>query len=477
MSKGEQTFSKKSLSRRDLLKLLGGTIGTALLAGCMPVQTEGGAAPAAPEKAEVEAPPAEPKTMVVAQRREYFKEMEDFFREGVQGWADENNVEIEFTTVAAEATEDYVAKLVAAVQAGNPPDLVYHVRQTQQLFFLDALEQVDDTVEQAVALYGEVPYLQVLAQKIEGHWYGIPYMLSGGGIFARGDVFEAGGFDPDSLETWDSRRDAALAVSDPESEMYGWGMTVNRSGDGAGLVTGVINDFGGSVTDKEMTKITFDSPETVAAVAWLTEIYTSDTYAKMLPPGIMSWTDSSNNEAYLAGNIAITSNAASVYAKAKADGSPYYESTVYLKNPIGPSGLQRKGFGGGQFMIPKGAKEMEAAKELALYMLEPEVFLPISVVSAGLFLPSYQKYFEMETVLKEFEADPNLARMGEEAFGDYPGFSYPADPSPFFDTLLAEGIPTDILAQTIVQGVSPEEAVKQAADRMAQIAEEMEALS
>jgi len=238
----------------------------------------------------------------------------------------------------------------------------------------------------------------------------------------------------------------------------------------------VIQNWGGHYTDEGMTKITFNSPETVTAVTWLTEIFTTDKYKPMLPPGIISWTDSSNNEAYLAGNVAYTHNAASVYAKAKKDKNPVFEDTVYFETAIGPLGKKLEAGGGGQFNIPKGAKNPDAAKALALHMITPEIFLPISLISAGLFLPSYANYYNMDEVKKALANDQNLARMGQAAQGDFVGSSYPAQPSSFFDAIAAQTVLTDMMAQTITQGIKPEDAVKQAADRIQKIADEQDAL-
>lgn len=460
----------QTLSRRQMLRLMGGAASMAALAACA-VPVAPGAAPAGSEAAPAEAP----HSLVVNHRREYFAEMETLFADAVQKWADDNNIDLEISTVAAEANQDFVPKLLAQVEAGNPPDLVYHTRLVQQLYAFDALEPVSDTVAQAIELYGDPSYGHFAINQIEGEWYGIPYINGGGGSFVRRSIFEAQGIDPlTDLVTYDQIRDAALAVSDPSSELYGWGRTVNRGGDGHGTVFDIIRNWGGHVTNEDMTELTFNSPETIAAVEWLTELYTGETYAPAIPPGVMSWTDSSNNEAYLAGNIAYTSNAASVYAKAKADGNPIFEDTVVLNVPIGPFGEQFIGGGGsGQTQIPRGAKNPTDAKALALYLLEPEVFLPISLVSAGLFLPAYAKYYTMPEVVSAFEADENLARMGEQTQGTDVGFSWPAPPSPYFDAVQAQSVLNDMMAQTITQGVSPADAVAQAQDRMVQIAEEM----
>ena len=63
----------------------------------------------------------------------------------------------------------------------------------------------------------------------------------------------------------------------------------------------------------------------------------------------------------------------------------------------------------------------DLSKELSMHMITPEVFLPISLISAGLFLPAYADYYEMEEVVSAFEADPNLATMGRSSLGEHVG--------------------------------------------------------
>ena len=72
----------------------------------------------------------------------------------------------------------------------------------------------------------------------------------------------------------------------------------------------------------------------------------------------MAWDDSSNNEAFLSGTIGYTQNAASVYAKAKADGNPIFDDTVVFETAVGPLGEKHEAGGGGQFIIPFGASNV-----------------------------------------------------------------------------------------------------------------------
>jgi len=467
--KNERNPMTANVSRRTMLKFMGGFASAAALAAC--------AAPmpaAAPEESAEggEAPMEATGTMVVAHRREYFEEMETLFAEAVAAWGAENGVDVETTTVAAEATQDFGPKLLAQVQAGDPPDLVYHIRLMQALWAQNALEPVTDTTEEMIEMYGQPAQGQINVGIIEGEWFGIPYMMHGGGQFGRRSKFEEAGYDPMELKTYDQRRDAALAISKPDEDFYGWGVTVNSGGDATGFIQGIIQNWGGHYTNEDITEVTFNSPETLSAVEWLTEIYTADEYAPMLPPGIMAWDDSSNNEAFLSGTIGYTHNSASIYAKARADENPIYDDTVIFETAVGPTNTKLEEGSGGQFIIPMGAKNIGLAKDLAKYMVTPSVFMPMSLISAGLFLPAYTDYYAMPEVVDAFAEDPNLATMGQASLGDFLGASWPAQPSPVFDAINAQAVLTDMMAQIVAQGMEPADAVAQAADRIQSIGEE-----
>jgi multiple sugar transport system substrate-binding protein len=343
----------------------------------------------------------------------------------------------------------------------------------QLLFANNAVEPVTDAVNEMIETYGAPPFGQSNSNLIDGEWYGIPYMMNGGGPYGRRSVFEAGGFDIAALETYEQRRDACLAISDPANDMYGWGLTYNTGGDATGFIEHVIQSWGGHYTTEDISEVTFNSPETIAAVQFLAEIYTSEEYAPMIPPGVASWNDSSNNEAFLAGTLAYTNNAASIYAKAKADGNPIFEDIVRFETAVGPTGTRLEAGGGGQFNIPKGATNQDLSKDLAKYMIQPEIFLPISLISAGLFLPAYENYYTMDEVVAAYEEDPNLASMGKATLGNHLGSSWPAQPGPLFDAVTAQAVLTDMMAQIVAQGATPEEAVAQAHDRIIGIGQEM----
>ncbi len=482
----------RKLSRRAMLRASVTGTGAVLLAACgnppattdtaatAPSNAASTAASAAPSNAASTAASAAPSTaaqapsgtFTVLQRQEYFQGVETAFRNTVQGFAQQRGANLDISTVNPEVFGDFVAKMQASVQAGNPPDLAYHTTSIQQLHFLDTLVDVTDVVEEAISKYGAVvPVSAELNAKIDGKWWSVPFFSNSGAWFGRKDQFEAAGIDPQTLDTWEKRREAALKISDPAKEMWGCGLTINKSGDGHGVIMGVIQAFGGSITDESGEKVVFNSPETVQAVKWLNETYTDPKYKPMLPPGVESWTDVSNNESYLAGKIGLTLNAFSVYAAMKKDQNPLLDQTVVMRAPVSNNGVVLEAGATGWFSIFRNADNIDFAKETILHMLNPDNFLPLVREGGGLVLPAYRDLWTEEVLA----IDPNFETLRDIIFNEtaYTGTAYPASPNPAIDAVLAAAIPSEMMANVTTGKMTPEAAVENAHGRIVTIFEEL----
>ncbi len=455
----------KKLTRRDFLRTAAGT-GAALLAASQGIAlAQDATATPAP------LPQGAAGKLTVIQKTEYFQAAQDLIHDNIVKFAADKGVELDLSTANPELFGDFTAKMLAAVQAGNPPDLGYHTISVPQLYSLDIVEDVSDVVEQLISKYGTtIPAVAEFNAKIDGKWWAVPFSCNSGAWYGRKDVFEPAGIDVSTLDTWDKRRDAALAVSNADKNMWGWGMTINKSGDGHGLIVGVIQSFGGSFTDETGLKVVFNSPETVKAVEWLAETYTSEKYKPMLPPGIESWTDTNNNEAYLAGTIAMTLNQPSVYAKAKADKNPVFENTVVMHPPKTLDGRLLEGGNIFWLTIFKGAKNIDLAKELILNMVDPANFVPVSKVGGGLNMPAYKNMWTDEIM----GVDPNFVTFKEILTNPdlFYGNSHPAKPNALVDAILAAAIPSQMMANVTTGAMSAADAVKDAHDKIVQIFEE-----
>ena len=460
----------KKLSRRDVLR---GTVATGaglLAAGSgLPVFAQDAAKPAP----DAPLPVGSADKLTVIHRTEYFEAAQTAFRDTVSAFAKANNVELDISTTNPESFGDFLGKMSAAVKAGNPPDFAYTSNVSiSQLHLLDLVEDMTDVVDEAVKLYGDImPGLNAAkTAQFDGRWAAVPLIGTTTGYYMRGDKLKEKGIDPASLKTFSDRREAALAISGPD--FYGWGVTPNQSGDGFGFLILLIQAFGGHFTDKAGQIVQFDSPETVAAYEWLKETYDRNgKYAAMLPPGVESWTDTSNNEAFLAGQIGYTHNAFSVYAQSKRDNNPVYPNIVLLPAPTANNGDSRNGGQvGGWMTVFKGAKNADLAKKLALDLLDPANFGKIAALGSVLFTPAYKNLWTDELLA----GDPNLKVIKEQVSVTDPflGQSWPADPNAGVDAIRAQGVVEQSVANVISGRMAPADAVKDAHQKMRDIFEE-----
>jgi multiple sugar transport system substrate-binding protein len=455
------------ISRRQLLKAgaLGGVSLAAASTG-LPVFAQD-------KPPELDLPVSSTGKLTVIHRTEYFEEAQTIFRDTVAAFAQANSVELDISTTNAESFGDFLGKMTAAVKAGNPPDFAYTSNVSiSQMAALDLVEDVTDVVEEAIAKYGNI-MTGINAEingKIDGKWKSIPFLAATTSFMFRKDKLAEKGIDPASLTTFEARRDAALAVS--SADHYGWGLTPNQSGDGYGFLTLLINAFGGHFTDETGQIVQFNSPETVAAYTWLAETYDRNgRFAAMLPPGVESWNDTGNNEAYLAGSISYTHNAFSVYANAKRNANPVFPNIGLLRAPTGNDGSSRDGGNvGGWITIFKNAPNKDLAKKLALDLINPDNFNKMASIAGGLFMPAYENLWTPELLA----ADPNYAIIKEQVSVATPwlGDTWPAKPAPQFGAIRAQGIVEQSVGNAIAKRMTPAEAVKDAHDKIVQLFEE-----
>src|SRR5688572_25087650 len=460
-------MTEKKFSRRAVLR------GTAATGAGMFIAGSGLPAFGQEKAPELDLPQGAAGKLTVIHRTEYFEAAQTAFRDTVAEFAAANNVELDISTTNPESFGDFLGKMSAAVRAGNAPDFAYTSNVSiAQMHLLDLVEDVSDVVEEAVSRYGNImPGLNAeKVGQIDGKWWAIPLIGTTTAFQMRADKLAEKGIDPASLKTFSDRREAALAISGPD--FYGWGLTPNQSGDGFGYLTLLVQAHGGHFTDETGQIVQFDSPETVAAFEWLRETYDRNgKYAAMLPPGVESWTDTSNNEAWLADQIDYTHNAFSVYAQSKRDNNPVYGKTVLLRAPQANNGDSRDGGNvGGWMTIFKGSQNTDLAKQLALNLLAPENFGKISAAGGVLFTPAYANLWTDELLA----TDPNLAIIKEQVSVENPllAQSWPANPNAGIDAIRAQGVLEQSVANVIAGRMSPADAVKDAHQKMVDIFEE-----
>ncbi len=425
-----------------------------------------------------EAKEFEGTTVRTLSQRQYFDKANAAVDRTLQAFAKDTKTTLRNASFNADEG-NFVAKQQAAVRAGNVADMasVDAGRFVSQMQELDLIEDVTSVVDELVQQHGPAGGTAEYALKIDGKWWGIPFSTLGTGWFARKDWLEEKGIAYDDLKTFEDVRDAALEISDPDQKRFGWGLTVNRGGDANGLVESTINTFGGAVSDDPGEKVVFTSDETIEAVRFLAEIYTNEKYKPMLPPGVMSWTDTGNNEAYLAGVTGVTLNSYSIYAEAKSTGNAVHPVTWTFPGFAGPAtDVSLTTAGVMAFVVFKGAKNPDLAKVVAKYLVSGSGLLALAKDSGAMVYPAYEKVWNSDPFY--LEADPIFKPTYELATKELPietttGYHFPQGASPGRNAVLQAYILTDMMGEIIQKGVEVKTAVENAHKRMVQTFEQL----
>jgi multiple sugar transport system substrate-binding protein len=447
------------LSRRHFLRASGGVAAAGLLAAC--VSPAPGSAPAASSDAAAGVSVSEDNPLWVVVVQDFHPDYNNFIRANIENFAREKGWPMELSDMAgfvAGAAE--LQKIAAAVAADDAPDLVMHSISPTQMKALETVEPVTDIVEELIARYGELgPNMRKYAYVDDG-FYAVPFHGRAGGGYARGDVFEAKGIDLSTIRTYDDLREACLEVSDPDNEMWGWGITINRSGDGNAMCERAIIGHGATWTDETGQYVTINTPEAVDAINWLVETYTAPEWQPMFPPGILSWTDPSNNEAYLASKIAYTQNAGTVLAKAYFDQNPVAEPTVFHPMCGGPKVVEFNGQGAQNFLMIKGGRNPEAARELLMSFFTEDAMQAVYENARTYAIPAYESMWDWPII-----ADTPQSIAVKPSAVDPSGYNGLAWPGPYTAQMAAvvtNNLHSDMVAAVLNGQSTPEEAVENA---------------
>jgi multiple sugar transport system substrate-binding protein len=365
-------------------------------------------------------------------------------------------------------------KIIASVEAGNPADLVYKSLSVAQLRQAQALEVVTDVMDTLIEKWGEPSARMYNDYFVDSAWWEVPFFQRSDGGWYQKPVFDDAGIDVAAIRQYEELLEACLEVTDPDNNLYGWGVTINRSGDGDWWRNRMEVGYGAWTQDETGQYVVFDSPEMVEAMTIMTSYYMDEKYAPMLPPGVLAWGDMNNNEAYLAGQLAYTQNGGTVYGKAVIDGNPVKDVTRFHTPCGGPVIQEFNSLSATAFLILRGARNWEAAKETILKFTLPLEAMDAGLAAApGFALPAYEGLWEESVYAPTNPVVMDQKAVATDKLGIIPG-QYPGPPqNPALTSINESGIENDMVAD-ILRGTPVAAAVKTAHDRMVAIFKEFD---
>lgn len=256
-------------------------------------------------------------------RGSFIPALNDITVELAEQWRAERNASIE--VVLSEEWRDLVSRIAQdrrgadlAQLFGNEP----HV-------FSDRLVDVSELAESIGDSLGGWAQVARDTCVVDGVWRAIPWSTTRHALVVRTDILEDVG--AELPLTYAQLLDVGTRLAEAGGPPLGITMSEDGPADSSALAYGLLWSFGAQEVD-EAGVVALDSSETRDALEFFRQLSEVNLQASL------NWSHPDNNEAYIAGEVAITQNPPSIYLRALEDAPEIAENTLHMPLPVGPAG-------------------------------------------------------------------------------------------------------------------------------------------
>jgi multiple sugar transport system substrate-binding protein len=371
-------------------------------------------------------------------------------------------------------------KIISALTTGDVPDLIFHIAPSTilpQNAWLDRIVDVSDIVEahksdfSRTALLSSSYYNSVAKRRA---YYMVPTSQGAEPFHIWGDLVVKAGFSlSDAPKTWDAYWDffkpmQKVLRGKGMRKIYAMGPQITTVGpnDGNGLMAHFMLANGGADIVTEDGKLHTEDPQireaAIRSVTYLTNAYKEG----YVPPEALSWNDADDNNAFHEKLIVMDFDGSiSTELAMIKDRKAYLEDMVTVGLPLANDGKPMPAqVGAGGLFIPKGAANLEVAKDFARFFVQPEVLNANLKGGLGRAVPSIPRIVKEDPWWLD-PSDPHRAPFARESVlgptvPAYTGFN------PAWGQVNAEQLWGQAHSDVIKNGMTPAAAVDKAFRRM-----------
>lgn len=432
-----------AISRRDLLVTTAGLAAGAAGAKIL------GTGPAFAQ-ADLKFEPEEGASLRLLRWSKFVQGDEDLWNANTKKFTEATGVQVRIDN---EAWEDVRPKAAVAANVGSGPDIILGWFDDPHQY-PDKLVPLTDLADYLGNKYGGwYDAAQRYGMK-DGEWIGLPLGAAGACMVYRQSWVQEAGFEAFPTD-YQQVLDCAKKL---KANGHPMGMALgNAVGDGNGWTHTILWGFGGKMVDDD-GEVVLDSPETVQALEYVKELYES------FVPGTLSWLDSNNNKAFLAGELGATNNGISVYYAAKKSEDSAMQEVAkdinHVAMPVGPVGKATELHLFTQAMVFNYTKYPNAAKEYLRFMWEKEQYAPWQQAALGYISHPLDAYASNPVWTSDPKTTPYrdaVKRMLWNGYSGPLGYSSAA--------AMADYIVVNMFAQACAGDMTPKEAAASAAKR------------
>jgi multiple sugar transport system substrate-binding protein len=294
-------------------------------------------------------------------------------------------------------------KIVAAMQSGVVPDMI--PATPGEIIALhawdDKLVDVSDVVETQKSKFLETALLNTYCYNNvtkKRSYYGVQFSNDTLPNHIWRPLIEKAGYTLEDLpKTWDAFYDFFKEVqkklrAQGVRNVYGLGLNVTTNGvDPNNVFNYFLIAYGGGDIVTKDGKLHLDDPKVKeAAIKALT--YPPTAYKEgFVPPGAINWNDADDNNAFHAKQIVMDLDGTISTEVAVIHKEQDYKDIVTMGLALSNDGKPVPSQAGGLAqLIPKGAKNVETAKDLLKYMIQPQVLNELLKVGLARRIPPMQ---------------------------------------------------------------------------------------
>ncbi len=370
-----------------------------------------------------------------------------------------NGIEVEYQAIENSTLPQ---KLAAAVEANNPPDVQMFNGGAAVFQYLNHLVDVSDIFNDASKQAGGFIDTVMVPFKANGKFWAVPFEIAAAPMHSRLDLIEkATGkrVPPTTLDDLEEVSKKILHAPDT----YPIGITLGLTPDGQSNTTLLVWADGGAIIDKD-GKPTINSPETVFALKRIARWWDE----KLIPPDSPTWDDTGNNNAYQTKRVAFVLNPPSVYSWLQANDKELSNNTALAPMPAGKSGKGYISFDSWSWGIFKESKNIDAAKGLIRYFMEPNHLQAAYEKTNGRWYP-----INKDLQKSKFWTDQPAYTYYPDMVANERAPYFPAEPTPPLLQALADQEKQFVMAamaqDVVVKKLSPEQAAANAQAKLVEI--------
>jgi multiple sugar transport system substrate-binding protein len=345
--------------------------------------------------------------------------------------------------------EDIPAKNVRFLQDTAGPDICWAPNSAAHLIG-DRMVDVTDIANYLSGKYGPWTQFGTEYGMQYGRWFNIPVFATGSLMNYRVSLLRQAGFDafPKTTDALLKLCQALQRIGHPAGFAFG-----HAFADANSFAYWLLWAFGGKVAS-EQGRPALESPQTLAALQYAQQLYPT------LIPGVQSWTDTSNDAAFLAGQCALTNNSVSIYTQAKRLAPAIAADMDFAPMPIGPAGVPTALNRVDSLMIFRYEMFSQASKALITFLMEAPQYPRLITGSDGYATPSLRGFAD-NPVLR---SDPKIAAFATAAQDARP-VSWPQAANAQAAAVFANFVVVDMFAAA-VSGTDAQTAMHQAQQRV-----------